>query len=408
MIKMKRAKLWSASVRGNWPVWLVVGVLPLVLFFYHLARMPGGISSRELSALQASSSFHQLLLHPLFMPLGALRWVVIQVPHSGLYVYRLPSALLAIAACLMMYYILRRWYGFRTALYGSLVFVCASWLLHVGRLATNDIAYTIALPALLMVQLWLQNRQPPRYVLLFSLLTLALVLYVPGMIWFIALFLFWQRGSLRLVWQGSSKKLRGLSALLTGLMLAPLIYSMVMYFNWRIAVGFLGMPTLLPSPHNVLKRFADGLLFIAVRGTAPPDVWLNHLAILDVLLAVSFAVGFYFYVQHRQALRAKELFWLLAVALILYGLGGISSYGLVVPLLYLIAAAGIAYILQHWLGLFPKNPLARGLGTAVFFAAIAVSCIYNVRSYYVAWPHHPATQAAFRKPISGTRHNLLQ
>jgi hypothetical protein len=80
------------------------------------------------------------------------------------------------------------------------------------------------------------------------------------------------------------------------------------------------------------------------------------------------------------------------------GLGGAAYLSLVVPLLYIFAATGIAYLLHEWLRVFPLNPVARKLGIGLVVVAVAVSCSYNLRAYYVAWPHNAATQTAFRAP----------
>ena len=84
------------------------------------------------------------------------------------------------------------------------------------------------------------------------------------------------------------------------------------------------------------------------------------------------------------------------IGTILIGLGGPVGLSMLVPVLFLLAAAGLHSLLQSWLRVFPTNPIARNLGVSLVILAVAVSCTYNLRSYFVAWPHNATTQATFR------------
>jgi hypothetical protein len=82
--------------------------------------------------------------------------------------------------------------------------------------------------------------------------------------------------------------------------------------------------------------------------------------------------------------------------LLLVGLGGPVGLSLLVPLLYVWAAAGIAYLTREWLQVFPNNPLARSLGLGLIVLAVGLGCIYNLRAYFVAWPHNQTTRVTFQ------------
>jgi hypothetical protein len=81
---------------------------------------------------------------------------------------------------------------------------------------------------------------------------------------------------------------------------------------------------------------------------------------------------------------------------VLVGMGGPVGLSVLVPLAFVVAAAGIAYLLHEWLKVFPRNPLARGFGVALVTVAVLVSCVYNLRAYFVAWPAVDTTQTIFR------------
>ena len=52
----------------------------------------------------------------------------------------------------------------------------------------------------------------------------------------------------------------------------------------------------------------------------------------------------------------------LSSGVVLVGLGGPVGLSILVPLLYVAVATGLAYLLHEWLKVFPNNPLARGFG----------------------------------------------
>jgi hypothetical protein len=58
-------------------------------------------------------------------------------------------------------------------------------------------------------------------------------------------------------------------------------------------------------------------------------------------------------------------------------------------------ATGLAYLLRDWLKTFPNNPVARGVGIGLVVAAVGLSCIYNYRAYFIAWPHNTVTRTVF-------------
>lgn len=85
------------------------------------------------------------------------------------------------------------------------------------------------------------------------------------------------------------------------------------------------------------------------------------------------------------------------IGALLFALGGPVGISILVPIVYLMVAAGFGYLLHEWLLVFPRNPLARSLGFGLLGIAVTLTCVYNLRTYFVAWPHNPATKAAFHK-----------
>ena len=83
------------------------------------------------------------------------------------------------------------------------------------------------------------------------------------------------------------------------------------------------------------------------------------------------------------------------VGTLLIALGGAVSLSLLIPFIYILVAAGIGFMLDQWYKVFPRNAIAQGVGMGLIVLAVAASCWYGLRHYFVAWPNAPATQQVF-------------
>ncbi|HEX7368460.1 MAG TPA: hypothetical protein VF261_02285, partial [Candidatus Saccharimonadales bacterium] len=126
---MKRPTQFS---RVHWQAATIISVGVAVCIFllvYRLGSLTSGLSHGE-SLQQASLGWSHLAHDPLGAPLSLLQWLARSTfpSHAGL-AARLPGAVLGFVTVGCFAYILRRWYGVRTALYGVALFVFSSWFL---------------------------------------------------------------------------------------------------------------------------------------------------------------------------------------------------------------------------------------------------------------------------------------
>jgi uncharacterized protein YqhQ len=108
-----------------------------------------------------------------------------------------------------------------------------------------------------------------------------------------------------------------------------------------------------------------------------------------------FLLGTYFYSTHARAARTRLIVVLAGIAWLLVGIIGLNAISLVVPVVYLLLAAGIAYILHQWLKVFPNNPIARGIGIGAIMLVVLLTSVYQTRSYFVAWRYNADTSEVF-------------
>jgi hypothetical protein len=394
---VKRLRKWLKKNRRAVLIGGIAVIMPVFLLLYGLGSWPTAISQREFTAAQASSSPGIFAHNPLFLPTTFLHWLINFGHWHVIFFLRLPSVMICLLAAGMMAYILRRWYGSRTALFGFALFISSSWFLHIGRLATFDSLELLAIPLLLTSYLLLHSRPASKLVWYSWLGTQILLLYVPGMIWLVTASMILQRHEISTALrQCKQPKLRRLvSTALAVVLLSPYMYALTAHFQTRLITGLLGLPDRWPGIDSLLQRATQAVLFIGARGTAPNDTWLNHQPLFNALLVALFLIGVYFYAKHWQAPRTRLLATYLVVGSLLYIAGGLVGFSLLVPLLYLIVAAGGAYYLHLWLAVFPRNPLARLVGIGLLSLAIIISCVFGVRQYFIAWRYHPPAKAAF-------------
>ncbi|MCA9325655.1 hypothetical protein KDA23_06375 [Candidatus Saccharibacteria bacterium] len=394
---MRRKKAKSLS----WRKWLVIGAAMLVvalLLTYRLDSLPGnGLSAPELRAAQHSRSWHAVVDNPLFLPVTGLQRVLdIVTPFTLVTTLRLTSVIFGLGTFSLVAYVLMKWYGPRTAIFGCLTVATSAWFLHVARSGGVEIAYFAAFPLLLASHVWLDRTEHPSRVLPVWLVAMGVLLYIPGLVWFVVLNAIWQRQSIQDALDDWYELWPRLGLAFVGVfLLIPLVWGVFQNPILHYSATWMGLPTAWPGIMSILHSASQSLLFVSLWTPSNPALWLAHLPVLDVFLSMMLVAGIYFYVLHRSANRSKLLLASFGLGVVLVAIQGVVTRSLLVPLLYLVAAGGIAYILHLWLRIFPRNPLARTLGIGLVLLALVISSAYSLRQYFIAWPHHPDTAQAF-------------
>ncbi|PIZ62395.1 hypothetical protein COY17_02550 [Candidatus Saccharibacteria bacterium CG_4_10_14_0_2_um_filter_52_9] len=389
----KQGGFWKDNI--NLIIWSVFGIaLVLAVLLYQLGSLTGGLSTGENVSAVAPVGWHGIFNDPLYLPLKIVRSAVYFVaPGHGQILTRLPNVIFGGLAVSSFTLLILLWHGRRTALFTGLLFATSAWVLHVSRLASFDVLYLWVVPTMLLLQVLLHRYGERSAVWYGSLLTWGLLLYIPGLVWLVAAQILLQWKLVVHCWQVFSHWWQRLLAALSVLIWLPLLA--IDFTRHGQLITWLGLPSQWPSIAGVAKQFALVPVHLLVHGPTSPTLWLDQAPILDIFTLVVCGLGIYFYASHWRSSRTKSLTTLILLSGVLVGLGGSVGLSLLVPFLYIAAATGIAYLLRDWLKVFPLNPLARGLGIGLVSLAVLASCTYNLRSYFIAWPHNNATQTVF-------------
>jgi hypothetical protein len=365
------------------------------LLIYMLGSLTGGLSRGEMSAAAAPVGWHGIYEHPLYLPLKLARSVVFSIfPAHGQSLTRLPNVLFGALAIISFSILIRLWHGSRIAVLSTAMFAAGAWTLHVSRLASFDVMYLCALPVLVASHFMLRKHCKKPLVWLSGIVIWSLLLYIPGLVWFVIADIWLQRRFIAEGWRHAGQLWLRVLYVLAGLVWLPLLALGLSRSGTPRA--WLGLPSHWGSAGAILKHFAAVPVHLFVRGPEYPSLWLGRAPILDVFGLAVFVLGVYFYISRWRSARSRYLFMLALMGFILVGVSGPVTLSLLVPLLYMGIATGLAYLLHEWLKIFPNNPLARGVGLGLIILAVAISCIYNYRAYFVAWPNAEATKTTFQ------------
>lgn len=179
------------------------------------------------------------------------------------------------------------------------------------------------------------------------------------------------------------------------ILVSPLIWSLIR--DPASGLTLLGLPRQIPSLHSMgshLFSFAKSLVW---HGTGPAEIMLIGAPIFNVIEAGLITAGIVTLVRSIK-LRSNLFIGGSVILFILLVVFGGTTYLPIVPLLYLLLASGIFYLLNEWFEIFPLNPVANVIGTAAICLIVGTSVLFHARSFFVAWPHSDETHEAFSHP----------
>jgi hypothetical protein len=376
---------------------VVATLLLTALYCVSLGNLVRGMSPAELHVALTPVGWHGLAADPLNLPLTILRSIAFRLrAHHGAVVVRLPSVVIGLVAIAAVSWLLYLWHGPAIAVLAGALFATASWSLHAARLGSSDSLYLAAGPILLLANAHLKRSYQSSAIVFATILTWIVLLYIPGMIWLILLSIIISRRPLMAAMKKMSRwQLRvgfGLTiALGISLLSRALIKSPGLVRTW------LGLPAQLPTIAHLARACAAVGLHVFVRGPDYPQIWLGKSPILDVFTLGMSLAGIYYYATHWRAQRSRFIGLVYVFGVVLIGLGGAVPLSFIIPLMYLLAGAGIAQLLRSWYNRFPVNPIGRNFGLLIVSLAVVISCSYNLRAYFVVWPHNRTTQAVFMR-----------
>lgn len=377
---------------------LAVAIISLVgaaLLGYRLSTLTTGMSEQEVLFVQSASSLSEILARPLYIlqkvPLSVLNLLNISTSTTT----RAITAGFALSSAVMFYFLIKQWHTRRIAVIISLLLISSSWFLQLGRIASPEIMY-VFMPIVLLLLAFRFNTKERKLTGGLLIVAATLALYVPGLLWLVAALKFMFIKRLLRLYKKMSIVNRIVIIAFVLLLLAPLIYAVVK--DWKILLDVLAIPETF-APIEWVKRLVLIPIFLTAQGPFMPMFNLGRLPLLDVFSVVMVILGAYWYYFRIKLLRTKVMIVMGGVSVALIAFSGLAFIPMLLPLVFILIAAGLSLLLQQWFTVFPKNPLARIVGATLITGLIVIVCGYHLQRYFVAWSGSQATHRLFIKQL---------
>lgn len=396
MIKWKSFKKTIKQTKGNRLQifsYFIFAATVLGLMFYRINSLVPGASQTERSYIQSVSSLRSIVDNPLHAVHKLPTYAVHKLGAQNIVYYRLVSVAFAALAAFTLWLLLRQWFSTRIAFIGTWLFVCSALTLHVARQSLVDASYLLITPMLWTI-LW-SFRTPNRARALLAMFAcLAVGLYIPGLVWLPLSIALWQRKRLMSDIKSVAVVYRVLALIAAVLVVAPLIYASVGHPS--IALLSIGLPSSLPNIAELEQNVFDVVRALPWGFTVnDASTWVSKVPILDVFSFVMLLLGLYSMRFSYKLGRNRVILISMTVFVVLTIIGGPIPMAGLLPFVYMMILAGVAFMLQQWFVVFPRNTVARTLGVSLIILGVGVVSYYHMYHYFVAWPQTPATISAF-------------
>ncbi len=390
---MKKLGEW---IQANWLLTAIYGMVTAVvcaLLWFRLTSLLPGMSAVEMTQYGATATIDVIAHNPLYLPQKLLQLSGLVFGLQPVMSLRVASTLLGVLVAAALYYVLRVWYSQRIALLGTALYLTSSWFLFTARHGSTAIMYSCLFLAFASV-VWIQQSRASAKSITASAIVLTSLLYIPGMVWFIMPILVWRFGWLRSHIKDQKKPLMALLVLCGIAALAPLVFGL--YRQPELLRTYLGLPEALPSIQTYAKNVLLVPIHIFAKNSVGYETHLGTLPHVSASVALLTLVGLYAYVFKRRLDRTWSLAYIFIIGTLLVALQGSVQIAVLLPFVFLIAAGGVALMLQQWFTVFPYNPFARTVGLVLLLFALGTTSFYSLNQYFVAWPHTPETKQTFQ------------
>jgi hypothetical protein len=390
------------GISREWAGWrlakiFAVAVPTFLLFFFlyiwRLGTIVPGMSPAETAERASSSSLNFIGRNPVNAPHKIVQLAFQHFGHTGAFWMRSVSVFFAFVFLAALFLTLRKWFGSFVAIVGTLLLGCTPWIIILARNATGDIM--LLSPILAIFAYTILTRSKDRQILAWYvfIVSLAVALYAPGVIWFVALaFVLGNRQFLKAV-----SNLKALNAIigfaLLILLVLPLAYGAILHPS--AAKNLFLIPSNFTGWLEIAKSFVWSLSALAFRTRQHIEYIVGTLAILNIAQLVLAVIGFY--AMNKSARREAYVALILIIIGIVFAAINRNVVLLTIcfPAFAILDAAALRFLYIKWSRVFPVNPLPRALAVILITLLIFAHLGYGLRYALAAWPHNQATRKVY-------------
>lgn len=353
--------------------------------------MTPGYSPAEKAALESSSSLSAIADNPVNGPHKLVQFLLVNLNES-ITAARFASVLFGLLFLGCFYIILRRWFGRMVAIYGTVLFTTLPFVILTARSASSDVMY-LGSTCLVAAYIWLSVARTKSMALLALTGSAALLMYTPGMIWFIlAGALLWHKK----IYSNAASAGRLFNALGIIVLLAGAVpIAAAALSDTSVVKRLFLLPSEMPSVTTALLNTVWGILGLVWQTRDTHPLILGHLPILSAAAIVLTIFGLYV-MWKRARSEFLGLMSLFIIGLFGYSLNReLSMLALTLPAVGVLMAAGLRYLYAEWRAVFPLNPLPKFLAMLLVASLVLLNMMFGIRYSLDAWPNSVTTKNTY-------------
>jgi len=391
-------KMWNTILAMVRPL-LLIGVaivLLLVLFLFKINTLTPGLSQPEIDTYNSTRTVSQIVDNGINAPYRSVVLISTKLANNT-FGLRIVGAIIGILSVAIFYMLARKLFTNTVALSSTAMFATTSLLLNVSRLATANVML-LSLLAIIGIGYMIRFDKRQNIAWILASIIIGLSLYVPGMAIFVLIAAVWQFSRGHKSFESLAPMTIIICSIILSVLAAPLVINLLREPDlWK---GYLGLPTnfagITEMGTSILQAIASIFIFAPIN----PIYWLGRQPILDIFASALFIVGCF---SLAKRLKLDRFWTLLGIFLLLLLWIGLTTNQLylvaLLPFLYIVIGFGIQELLSRWYGVFPRNPIARSVGTGLVFIALFISINFQIQRYYVAWSNNSATKEVFNQNL---------
>ncbi len=382
---------WLKKIKSHsLTISLIALIVLLGLLLFHLGSAPSGFSHSEATYHESSSSISNIIKDSIYLPHKLVVWSFNYIGWKGPEPMRLVSIIYGAIFTICFYFLARGLFGKTVAILSTAIFSLTPLFIIASRQSTPDILL-FAPVAIMAIYNWLIRTEKHKnlgWILL--LVVFAIFMYVPGLIWWLAIGAVICRRKLSAVMTEVPSWVIVLGFWLFSIILIPAIISIIK--DWHIFKEFALIPVHFGSVLEVLKHIAWMFGALIIKTPYHDQLIVGRAPLLDIIqIALVAFGGFAMFVAARSKaaiLVAAVLFSVLAAGIN----NNLRLLALGLPAIGIFMAAGLRYLYIEWRGIFPRNPIPKTLALILMIIVVSVQSVYGLSYGLIAWPQAPATK----------------
>jgi len=388
---MKRIKKFFER---HWQTMLLVVMLvglASLLYIYGAKTFLPGFSPAETQTIAQSTKWNDIATNPLWLPLKLI-YLLLHTLQVNPLAFRYVSGFFAMLSVAAFYSIAIKWYSQRVSALTTILFGTSVVTITIARVATPAILLYSWLWCIALIS-WFQSSRKTRLAPLVLLFFSAFMLYTPGFVWFALILGLWFSKELPLIFKHMKRSWIITGSVISLIFIVPLAYSFIQ--DPKLIKSWLLLPQTVDIKGSLLyiKELPAAFLY---RSDTNPVYNLGRLPLLDALSGTMLLIGLYAY---RTRLRLNRTVIYIVSVLLSMALSAINRNQIYLifclPFIYLLMAEGIGFLLNEWRSVFPRNPIARFVGTMLMTIAVLAASSYHIQRYFLAWTNNPETKKIY-------------